>query len=240
MTGLHIKTTSKSALVSLCLSAVIALFQGGCGSRDADNTDESDHGYEDLFNGRDLTGWIGDLDSYGAADGVLYCVEGGHGNLYFNRPFSDFDLRFEFRLTPGANNGIGIRAELERDAAFYGIEVQVIDEYSKVWSDLKPWQYHGSLYGLVPARRGMLRPAGEWNREFIRAVGPRVTVTLNDSVVVDANLEEFRDRDLPDGSEHPGLFNRTGYIGLLGHGDRVEFRRIRIRDLAAPSPSWPE
>ena len=187
--------------------------------------------WETLFNGVDLSGWAGDVDGYSVEDGLLVCRRDGGGNLYVDREFEDFVLRFSFRMEPGGNNGVGIRAERGRDAAYYGMEIQILDDYAPQWAELQPYQYHGSVYGVVPAKRGALKPAGEWNEEEIRAEGSRITVTVNGTVVVDADVREAARGGTIDGREHPGLFNERGYIGFLGHGSRVEFRDIRIREL---------
>jgi hypothetical protein len=187
--------------------------------------------WESLFNGRDLTGWIGAVDGYAVEDGLLVCLRDLGGNLYVDREFSDFVLSFSFRLEPGGNNGLGIRSVLGEDAAYHGMEIQILDDYAAKWSSLQPWQYHGSIYGVVPAKRGALKPAGEWNQEEIRAEGSRIRVTVNGTVVVDADITEAGLPRTVDGREHPGLFNSSGYIGFLGHGDRVEFRDIRIMEL---------
>ena len=101
----------------------------------------------------------------------------------------DFVFRFEFKLTPGANNGIGIRAPLTGDAAYVGMEIQVLDDTADQYKDLQPYQYHGSIYGVVPARRGLQKPVGEWNAEEIIARGRRITVILNGTVIVDADID---------------------------------------------------
>ncbi|NNE70338.1 MAG: DUF1080 domain-containing protein [Rhodothermales bacterium] len=187
---------------------------------------------EVIFNGHDLTGWVGDTDGYVARDSAIVCLPGKGGNLYFDRELSDFELEFEFNLTPGANNGVGIRAEQGKDAAYYGMEIQVIDNLAPKWSGIRDWQAHGSIYGIVAAERGHLKPAGEWNHEIIRAIGNRITVTLNDHVIVDADLAEATRDSTLSGREHPGLFNKSGYIGFLGHGDEVAYRNILLTDMA--------
>jgi hypothetical protein len=196
-------------------------------------------GWETLFNGRDLTGWTGDVDGYGVENGVLFSRRESGGNLYFDREFSDFVLRFSFRLEEGGNNGVGIRAEKGKDAAYYGMEIQILDDYAARWANLEPWQYHGSIYGVVAARRGALRPTGEWNEQEIRAEGSRIRVTLNGTVIVDADLREAGLPSTVDGRPHPGLFNPSGYIGFLGHGHRVEFRDIRILERATAAQEGP-
>lgn len=187
--------------------------------------------WRSLFNGTDLTGWGGDVDGYTVENGAIVCLPDGGGNLYVDGEFDDFVLRFSFRMEPGGNNGVGIRAERGKDAAYYGMEIQILDDYAEQYNELKPWQFHGSIYGVVPARRGALKPAGEWNEEEIRAEGSRITVTLNGTVIVDADIREAARNGTIDGREHPGLFNRSGAIGFLGHGSRVEFKDIRIREL---------
>lgn len=188
-------------------------------------------GWRSLFNGRDLSGWSGDTDGYAVQDGALVALADGGGNLYVDGDFSDFVLRFSFRLEEGGNNGVGIRAVRGRDAAYHGMEIQILDDSSPRYADLEPWQYHGSIYGVVAARRGSLRPAGEWNDQEIRAEGRRIRVTVNGEVVVDADIGEAAREGTLDGREHPGLLNRSGAIGFLGHGARVEFREIRMREL---------
>lgn len=190
-------------------------------------------GWRSLFNGRDLTGWDGDTEGYAVQDGALVALADGGGNLYADGEYTDFVLRFSFRLEEGGNNGVGIRAVRGRNAAYHGMEIQILDDSSPRYADLEPWQYHGSIYGVVAATRGSLRPVGEWNEQEIRAEGGRIRVTVNGAVVVDADINEAAREGTVDGREHPGLFNRSGAIGFLGHGTRVEFRDIRIRELNA-------
>lgn len=194
----------------------------------------AEDGWRPLFNGVDLTGWSGSTEGYAARDGALVALADGGGNLYANGEFSDFVLRFSFRMEAGGNNGVGIRAVRGEDAAYHGMEIQILDDYSPRYADLQPWQYHGSIYGVVPARRGSLRPAGEWNDQEIHAEGSRVRVTVNGQVVVDADILDAAADGTADGRDHPGLFNGSGAIGFLGHGSEVEFRDIRIRELGRP------
>ncbi len=122
-----------------------------------------------LFNGRNLDGWIGNLTGYKVEDGVMTFDPnaGDRSNLYTAKEYADFSFRFEFQLTPGANSGVGIRAPREGDAAYVGMEIQVLDDTAPVYATLQPYQYHGSVYGIIPAKRGALKPVGEWNTEEI-------------------------------------------------------------------------
>ena len=192
---------------------------------------EAGEGFEPLFNGRDLEGWTGDARSYAVEDGkIVVRPEPGGGNLYTKKEYTDFVLRFDFKLTPAANNGLGIRAPLEGDAAYVGMELQILEDGSPVYWGLQPYQYHGSIYGVVPARRGVLRPVGEWNSEEVTVKGRRVAVVVNGTSVVDADLDTASVGGTMDGRDHPGLKRPSGHIGFLGHGSRLELRNLRIKE----------
>jgi hypothetical protein len=204
-----------SLLTSLVLSAAAA-----------------DPGFADLFDGRTLNGWryVGPKnDSYFVEKGLLVTSPNARGNLFTEAEYANFILRFDFRLTEGANNGIGIRAPLEGDAAYQGMEIQILDHDAAVYAGkLRPTQYHGSIYDVFPAKTGALKRT-EWNHEEISANGPHVVVTLNGTVIVDADLSSVTDPEVL--KKHPGLKRASGHIGLLGHDSRVEFRNLQIRKL---------
>jgi HEAT repeat protein len=184
-----------------------------------------------LFNGEDFSGWTGATDSYYVQEGKIVCPRDGGGNLYTEDEFGDFHLRFEFKLTPGANNGLGIRVPLEGDAAYVGMELQILDNTALIYQNLKPYQYHGSVYGVIPALRGHLRPLGEWNLEEVIARGPHIRVILNGVPIVDGDIDRASRKGTIDGRKHPGLKRKKGHIGFLGHGSHVEFRNIYIKEL---------
>lgn len=188
-------------------------------------------GFVSLFDGQTLMGWQGDRDGYAVADGEIQCIPGKGGNLLTEKEFSDFELRLEFRLPPGGNNGVGLRAPAQGHVATEGIEIQVLDNTALKYRKLAPYQYHGSVYGLIPAKRGYLREVGAWNEQAILLVGRKITITLNGETIVDGDLDEALKNGAMDGKEHPGARRTTGRIGFLGHNDPVAFRRIRIREI---------
>jgi hypothetical protein len=194
--------------------------------------DESEEGFTPIFDGKTLEGWRGATDGYEASEGVLVCTEKG-GNLYTDKEYTDFHLKFEFKLTPGANNGLGVRAPLRGDVAYSGMELQILDDTADRYRDLKPWQYHGSVYGVAPAKRGHLKPVGEWNQQEVICRGPRVVVKLNGTVIVDVDVRKASDPQTIDGREHPGLAREKGHLAFCGHGAHVEFRNLRIKELGA-------
>lgn len=194
---------------------------------------EKMEGFELLFNGENLDGWIGNKTDYVVEKGVIviYPDKGGSGNLFTEKEYANFNFRFEFKLTPGANNGLGIRAPKEGDAAYKGIELQILDNTADKYKDLHEYQYHGSVYGVIPAKRGFLKPVGEWNEQEVIVTGDTIKVILNGEIIVDGNIKVARKGGTLDGKKHPGLKKKKGYIGFLGHGDVVRFRNIKIKEL---------
>ncbi len=194
---------------------------------------EREAGFISLFDGQSLKGWTlvaPKGGGYGATNGVLYCAKGGGGNLLSEREYADFILRFEFKLEPGSNNGLAIRAPLDGGSlAYSGIELQILDDDAPKYAKLKPAQYHGSLYDVWPAERGALRKPGQWNRQEVTVIGRRVTVVLNGQQILDANLNAVSDVNTL--LKHPGILRDKGHIGFLGHDDYVEFRNIRLKEL---------
>lgn len=217
-----------------CLAALFVLCGGLAFAEESKSVGvtpaEAKRGFVSLFDGKTLDGWQGDVKGYAVEDGAIVC----HGsNLYTKKEYANFILRFEVKVPPATNSGAGIRAPLEGPAAFNGIELQIIDNdgWEKKHPKLEAWQYHGSIYGVVPAKQVSLKPAGQWNTEEIIADGSHIKVTLNGTVIVDVDIAEKKPID---DHEHPGLHNAKGYIGWQGHGipgDPVAFRNIRIKEL---------
>jgi hypothetical protein len=198
------------------------------------SAEEKAEGYVELFDGLTMFNFTGNTRDYVVEDGciALYPEHGGRGNLYTKAEYSDFSFRFEFQLTPGANNGIGIRTPPEGDAAYVGMEIQVLDNTAEIYRNLQPYQYHGSVYGVIPAKREYLKPVGEWNEEEIIARGNHIQVILNGTTIVDGDIAEASRNGTIDHRDHPGLKNIKGHIGFLGHGSVVKFRNLRIKDLS--------
>jgi hypothetical protein len=177
-----------------------------------------------LFNGKDLTGWKG--EGYVVEDGAIACTPAGR-NLMTEETFANYVLDFQFKLTPGANNGLGIHYPGTGDSAYSGMELQILDSTHPKYKDLKDYQFHGGLYTMAPAKQGFLKPVGEWNQERVTVMGPAIKVELNGEIILRVNLDEMNKR-YPD---HQGAKRRAGHIGWLGHGDKVSFRNINIGEL---------
>ena len=197
---------------------------------------EKKEGFKVLFDGTNMHQWTGNMAEYVTEGGNMVINpkpnKGSGGNLFSKEEFSDFVLRFEFQLTPGANNGLGIRSPITGDAAYQGMELQILDNDAPIYKDLHVYQYHGSIYGTIPAKRGFLKPVGEWNYQEVIVNGPKIKVILNGTVILDADITDARKNGAADGKAHPGLLRDSGHIGFLGHGSPLKFRKIRIRDLS--------
>jgi hypothetical protein len=186
-----------------------------------------------LFNGENLNGWVGNKSSYRAENGMIIIDpkgEGG-GNLYTEKEYGDFNLRFEFQLTPGANNGLGIHTPLEGDAAYVGKELQILDNTASKYDDLEVYQFHGSVYGVIPAKKGFLKPVGEWNQQEVIVKHPKIKIILNGTVILEGDYLEASKNGTLDHKDHPDLQRSQGHIGFLGHGDVAHFKNIRIKEL---------
>lgn len=192
----------------------------------------AEKGFTPLFDGKTLEGWQlvrGQGPGYVVENGVLVCPAEGGGNLLTKKEYANFVLRFEYKMVDGSNNGVGIRTPLEGDAAYQGMEIQLLDDDADRYKGLQPWQYNGSIYNVVPAKQCCRKPDGQWNQEEITADGSHIVVKLNGTTIVDADISKVTDAEIL--KKHPGLKRTQGHVGFLGHGTRIEFRNIRIKEL---------
>ena len=180
-----------------------------------------------LFNGKDLAGWKN--ANYVVEDGALVCKG---GNLVTEKQYTNYIFEFDFLLPPGGNNGLGIHYPGSGDAAYSGMELQILDNSHPRYAKLKDYQFHGSLYTLQASKRGHLKPVGEWNHEKVTVDGPLVKVELNGVVILDANLDELNKQK----PKHKGAQRRSGHICFCGHGAPVKFKNITIKELPATKP----
>lgn len=218
--------------MKLCYATTLSLtlLLIGCAGRLTHS--QSQGGFVPLFNGRDFNGWEGPIENYEVKDGSIACQPGKGGTIYTRDVFTNFVVRFQFKLPPGGNNGLAIRYPGHGDAAYDGMcEIQVLDEnYEAVTGQkIDPRQAHGSAYGMIAAKRGFQRPAGEWNDEEVTVIGSKIKVVLNGAVILDDDLSEVK--EFLNGRDHPGKDRSSGHFGFAGHNDPVMFRNIAIKRL---------
>ena len=187
-------------------------------------------GFAPLFDSKSLAGWAGATDNYEVVDGSIRCKAGKGGVLYYDKEYGNFVARVEFQVPPGGNNGLAIRYPGKGDTAYQGMcELQVLDDNASKYAKLDPRQYCGSVYGIVAAQRGYTRPAGQWNFAEVTVNGPRITVELNGTVIVDADVSKVT--EYMANSPHPGKDRTSGFFGFAGHNDPVQFRNVSVRTL---------
>jgi hypothetical protein len=213
---------------------------------------EIDEGWEMLFDGVSMNKWRGahkdafPEDGWMVEDGILKIdAEGGGesadaGDIVTLEKFSDFDLKLEFKLTPGANSGIKyfVTEQEETTGSAIGLEYQLLDD------DLHPDAKLGrdgnrtlaSLYDLIPAGNKYVREIGMWNMARILTVDRKVEHWLNGRKVLEYERGSDEYRKLVAISKYKVWENfgeaDEGHILLQEHGHDVEFRNIKIRDLS--------
>jgi len=194
--------------------------------------EKSDPDYKQIFNGRDFDGWKGPLDNYLIEDGTVLCRPEHGGTIYYDEELTDFKVRLEFLLSPGGNNGLAIRYPGEGDTAYVGMtELQIIDNTAEKYiGRLDDRQYHGSVYGMIAAKKGYQYPVGVWNYEEVTVKGSRIKVELNGTVILDGDVKDVTEfmGDRP----HPGKNRTSGYFGFAGHNDPIRYRNVFIKSIA--------
>jgi hypothetical protein len=187
-------------------------------------------GFESVFNGKDFDGWAGPVGNYEVKEGAIICKPGQGGTIYTKEDYSDFVVRFEFKLPPGGNNGLAIRYPGSGDTAYVGMcELQVLDDTADKYKKLDPRQFHGSAYGMAAPHRGFLRPVGQWNFQEVTVKGATIKVELNGTVILDTDLSKVT--EYMGNRPHPGKDRASGHFGFAGHNDPVAFKNIRIKRL---------
>ncbi|MGA3167575.1 MAG: DUF1080 domain-containing protein [Terriglobia bacterium] len=171
----------------------------------------------DLFNGKDVSGWLGQDPGrplgWSVKDGILMNQGKGANNIYSTQKFNDFQLEVEFNVDPKSNSGVYLRGRYE---------IQVLDGFGR------PLDIHsqGALYGFIVPAVNADKPAGEWQTYEITLIANRVTVILNGAKIID-------------NGEVPGITGGAldanekgpGPIMLQGDHGRVQFRKVRITPL---------
>ena len=133
-----------AAVLLLSAGVVHAQNQSGVGV----TPEEAKEGFVSLFDGKTHAGWQGDVKGYPIEDGTMVCKPGDF--VYTVKEYANFILRFEFKLPPGGNNGVGIRTPMVQPSAYHGMEIQILDDgHEKYKGWLQPYQTQGSIYGVV-------------------------------------------------------------------------------------------
>lgn len=251
-------------LVAIAAASIAAATLAGCTATDTSedtaasatsdtmntlSAEEESEGWRLLFDGETTTGWRsyrgqGFPDGWQVLDGKLVRVTAGAGDIVTVDAFRNFDLRLQWKVSPGGNAGIFYRATETADLIWHAApEMQVLDDerHPDGRSELTS---AGALYAMYPTQRGVVRPAGEWNEARVVLDGNHGQHWLNGVKLFDFEIGstdwETRLRAskfaplqgfglAPEG--HIGLQDHEAAEGYQGPDDRVEFRNIRIRVL---------
>jgi hypothetical protein len=206
-------------------------------ARSAAKIKDVPEGFTPLFDGKDLEGWQvfgGKKDAWAVEDGMIVTKSGGGGWLLTDKEYGDFEVRVDFKMSEGGNSGVALRAPLQGNVSYSGMEIQLLDDVwhlnPKNFKGLRPVQLTGAIYGVVAPSKDALKPVGQWNTIDITAKGRRITIVLNGVKTVDANLDDHKEAAE---SNHPGLKRDKGHLGLQSHSNRVEFRNVYVKELGA-------
>lgn len=201
-------------------------------------------GWVALFDGTSLDGWRGykkqAVPAAWKVEGNTLAFtpiadQGERGDIMTREQFGDFELEYEWRVSPAGNSGVMWRVTEELEYPWQtGPEQQVLDDARH--SDGKlPSHRAGALYDLVDPPANITRPVGEFNQARIVARGSRVQLFLNGQQTADVDFKSEEGKRLLAGSKFKSMprfaQNARGHIVLQDHGDPVWYRNIRVRAL---------
>jgi len=196
---------------------------------------ETPEGFTPLFNNQDLTGWEvidGKPAAWQFKDGEVSCVTPGGGWLQTLAMYSDFELRFEYRLSAGGNSGVSLRYPGHGNPSLQGLEIQLLDDRAEKYKDILPQQATGSLYfAAAPQVRDASHPAGTWNHCAVRCVGHQLEVSINNKLVNEIDLSQLSTKAQGVSEMVSAVRSPMGSIALQSHSTRVDFRQVMIQDL---------
>lgn len=219
-----------------------------------DNTltqEEIAEGWELLFDGESLDKWRafrGDEVPPGwkIQDGTLF-FDGkdageGYGDLMTREQFADFELKLEWKISPGGNSGILYRVSEDQEQEFHtGPEMQILDDKDERYAELDRTHYSGANYALDPPAVDNVKPVGEWNSVHLVVNGAHVEHWQNGDKVVEYELwtPEWKEAvSKTKFAEWPGYgMNKKGHIVLQDHGSGVWFKNIKIKRLNQEEPA---
>jgi hypothetical protein len=202
-------------------------------------SEERSQGWKLLFDGKTTNGWRGYKEQtvpagWQVVDGALVRTGRG-GDIITVDQYDNFELALEWKISPGGNSGVMYRVSEDGEASYYtGPEVQVLDNH-KHPDGKSPLTSAGSCFGLYAPSKDVTRPVGSWNELRLVVRGNRVEHWLNGEKVVQYELFSADWNQRVEGSKFKQWpkFGRIprGHIALQEHGNRVEFRNIKIRKL---------
>ncbi|MDP6904207.1 MAG: DUF1080 domain-containing protein [Verrucomicrobiota bacterium] len=193
---------------------------------------EPPKGFSALFNGKNLDGWNAKPNGWAVENGIL-TRKPKSGYIWTEKAYGDFILDVEVKVSKRCNSGIFFRTD-PKNAVQGGFEIQVMDTTGK-----KKLGKHdnGAFYDALAPSANPAKPLGEWNRFVIACNGPNISVSINGTEVVKADLDKWTTGNKnPDGSRNKFKtalkdLPRKGHIGFQDHGQDVWYRNIYLKSL---------
>lgn len=192
-----------------------------------------------IFNGKDLSGWVGlggEATNWEVADNELRTREGREGVrlLMTDRDFADFEFSMQFNAPKDVNTGVFFRLPADGGGrpAFVGNEIQIVDEKSELYqAKMTEDRRMGAHYSVAAPinQPPALRP-GEWQTFRLKCVGSSLKVWIDDVLVQDADMSEYPQAVK---KAHAGLTRASGRIGLQSKGMVIRFRNLQVAEIAA-------
>ena len=193
-----------------------------------------------LFNGKDLSGWTTAdgkpvTKGWKIEDGVLHRAAAG-GDIFTAEEYGDFELTWEWKISPAGNSGLKYRVMQYPGKGFLGCEYQLLDDVNHPDGKVGPKRQTASLYDILPpSAEKSLKPVGEWNNSRVVVKGNTIEHWLNGAKVlrVDVSSEAFKSARALSKFKAVGGFaeNPKGRIMLQDHMDEAWFRHITIKSL---------
>jgi hypothetical protein len=245
----HTGSRPAIALRSLAALALLASCQGAEKAPAGDSAAAAsmaapaaapDTAWRPLFDGATLAGWHhyqqpgAPVSGWSVEDSALVRTGTG-GDIVTERMYGNFELELEWQVAPGGNSGIMYRVDPSGTATYMtGPEMQVLDDAGH-GDGKNALTSAGSAYALYAPSAKVVKPAGEWNAVRLVVNGPHVEHWLNGTQVVTYELGSPDWQAKKQASKFAdvagfGAFAR-GHLALQDHGDRVAYRRIRLREL---------
>ncbi|GAB3936716.1 3-keto-disaccharide hydrolase [Larkinella terrae] len=201
-----------------------------------------------LFDGSNTSQWTSakaagfPKEGWSIENKTLIANKGGDkskrgGDLISTRKFSNFDLRFEFKLTPGANSGLKYFVKKYPDGAWLGCEYQIIDDANNkdIAADKDDKRRTAGLYELFAPTSRKLKPIGQWNEGRVVVKGKHVEHWLNGTKVLEYERGDDRFKAAKAQSKFKAVEDfgtmESGYFLLQDHGDESAFRNIKVKEL---------
>ena len=210
---------------------------------------KSSSGFVDLLEEGDLSQFRGykeeEVGSGWSIDGKYLHFDGTKsGDIVTVDTYEDFELQFDWKVSPGGNSGVMYRVGLGDGAPYLtGPEFQVLDD-TKHKDGERQLTSAGAIYGLYAPTGDKKRKAGVWNKARIVVQGNKVTHYVNKKKVVEATIDSGDWRKRVSNSKFKAWEKfgtlKTGHIAFQDHGDEVWYRNIKIKRLSGEASSLAE